>query len=78
MRQKESKTFRQEVDHTILYNYETGRVQLWYEMFLTSLGLDPKASLALQLALLFGKKMLTTPDDGPMRHQVHKRMSLHD
>ncbi|MGB7243422.1 MAG: transporter substrate-binding domain-containing protein [Sulfitobacter sp.] len=55
VRREDDKTFRDWVDHTIFYYYETGRTQLWYEEFLTSFGLDPKASPVIQRELLFGK-----------------------
>lgn len=55
VRREADKTFRDWVDHTIFYYYETGRTQLWYEEFLTGFGLDPKASPVIQRELLFGK-----------------------
>jgi polar amino acid transport system substrate-binding protein len=55
VRREDDKTFRDWVDHTIFYYYETGRTQLWYEEFLTGFGLDPKASPVIQRELLFGK-----------------------
>lgn len=55
VRREADKTFRDWVDHTIFYYYETGRTQLWYEEFLTGFGLDPKASPVIQRELLFAK-----------------------
>ena len=55
VRREDDKTFRDWVDHTIFYYYETGRTQLWYEEFLTGFGLDPKASPVIQRELLFSK-----------------------
>ncbi len=55
VRREEDKTFRDWVDHTIFYYYETGRTQLWYEEFLDGFGLDPKASPVIQRELLFAK-----------------------
>ena len=55
VRRETDKTFRDWVDHTIFYYYETGRTQLWYEEFLTGFGLDPKASPVIQRELLFNK-----------------------
>lgn len=53
VRREDDKTFRDWVDHTIFYYYETGRTQKWYEEFLTEFGLDPKASPVIQRELLF-------------------------
>ncbi|MGH1482942.1 MAG: transporter substrate-binding domain-containing protein [Geminicoccales bacterium] len=53
VRREADKTFRDWVSHTILYYYETGRTQRWYEEFLTEFGLDPKASPVIQRELLF-------------------------
>ena len=53
VRREDDKTFRDWVDHTIFYYYETGRTQRWYEEFLTEFGLDPKASPVIQRELLF-------------------------
>lgn len=55
VRREADKTFRDWVDHTIFYYYETGRTQRWYEEFLTEFGLDPKASPVIQRELLFNK-----------------------
>lgn len=55
VRREADKTFRDWVDHTIFYYYETGRTQLWYEEFLTGFGLDAKASPVIQRELLFSK-----------------------
>jgi polar amino acid transport system substrate-binding protein len=55
VRRESDKTFRDWVSHTILYYYETGRTQRWYEEFLTEFGLDPKASPVIQRELLFAK-----------------------
>ncbi|MYI70283.1 MAG: transporter substrate-binding domain-containing protein, partial [Boseongicola sp. SB0673_bin_14] len=53
VRREDDKTFRDWVDHTIFYYYETGRTQRWYEEFLREFGLDPKASPVIQRELLF-------------------------
>lgn len=51
---KESDTrFRDWVNTSIYYWYETGRTQGWYEEFLTDFGLDAKASPVIQRELLF-------------------------
>lgn len=55
VRREDDKTFRDWISHTILYYYETGRTQTWYEEFLTEFGLDPKASPVIQRELLFNK-----------------------
>lgn len=55
VRREDDKTFRDWISHTILYYYETGRTQRWYEEFLTEFGLDPKASPVIQRELLFAK-----------------------
>ncbi|NKB50770.1 MAG: transporter substrate-binding domain-containing protein [Rhizobiaceae bacterium] len=55
VRREADKTFRDWISHTILYYYETGRTQRWYEEFLTTFGLDPKASPVIQRELLFAK-----------------------
>ncbi len=55
VRREDDKTFRDWVDNTIFYYYETGRTQQWYEEFLTGFGLDPKASPVIQRELLFNK-----------------------
>lgn len=55
MRKEGDKTFRDWVDITLLYWYETGKIQAWYTEFLTEFGLDPKASPVVQRELLFGK-----------------------
>ncbi|MDH3661736.1 MAG: transporter substrate-binding domain-containing protein [Alphaproteobacteria bacterium] len=55
VRREADKTFRDWVSHTILYYYETGRTQRWYEEFLTEFGLDPKASPVIQRELLFAQ-----------------------
>ncbi len=53
VRRETDKTFRDWVDHTIFYYYETGRTQRWYEEFLTEFGLDAKSSPVIQRELLF-------------------------
>lgn len=53
VRREADKTFRDWLDHTIFYYYETGRTQRFYEEFLTEFGLDPKASPVIQRELLF-------------------------
>lgn len=55
VRREADKTFRDWVDHTIFYYYETGRTQQMYEEFLTQFGLDPKASPVIQRELLFAR-----------------------
>ncbi len=55
VRREADKTFRDWVDHTIFYYYETGRTQRWYEEFLEQYGLDPKASPVIQRELLFAR-----------------------
>lgn len=55
VRRETDKTFRDWVDTTIFYWYETGQTQKWYAEFLTEFGLDPKASPVIQRELLFGK-----------------------
>ncbi|MGI9402377.1 MAG: transporter substrate-binding domain-containing protein [Rhizobiaceae bacterium] len=55
VRREADKTFRDWIDHTIFYYYETGRTQQMYEEFLTGYGLDPKASPVIQRELLLGK-----------------------
>ncbi|MBX2885623.1 MAG: transporter substrate-binding domain-containing protein [Granulosicoccus sp.] len=55
VRRESDKTFRDWISHTILYYYETGRTQRWYEEFLTEFGLDPKASPVIQRELLFAR-----------------------
>lgn len=55
VRKEDDKTFRDWVDVTILYWYETGRIQGWYADFLTEFGLDPKVSPVIQRELLFSK-----------------------
>lgn len=53
VRREADKTFRDWVDTSIFYWYETGQTQAWYEDFLTSFGLDPKASPVIQRELMF-------------------------
>lgn len=53
VRREADKTFRDWVSHTILYYYETGRTQRWYENFLSDFGLDPAKSPVIQRELLF-------------------------
>ncbi|NND89472.1 MAG: transporter substrate-binding domain-containing protein [Granulosicoccus sp.] len=55
VRKEDDKTFRDWVDVSLLYWYETGQVQTWYAEFLTEFGLDPKATPVIQRELLFGK-----------------------
>lgn len=54
VRKEDDKTFRDWVDVSLLFWYETGQVQAWYEEFLTEFGLDPKATPVIQRELLFG------------------------
>ena len=53
VRKEADKSFRDWVDHTIFYYYETGRTQRWYEEFLAEFGLDPKKSPPIQKELLY-------------------------
>lgn len=53
VRKEADKTFLNWVDTSILYWYETGRTQGWYESFLADFGLDPKSSPVIQRELLF-------------------------
>ncbi|WP_246040461.1 transporter substrate-binding domain-containing protein [Roseovarius arcticus] len=53
VRREDDKTFRDWVDNTIFYYYETGRTQRWYEEFLADFGLDPAKSPPIQRELLF-------------------------
>ena len=55
VRREADKTFRDWIDHTIFYYYETGRTQRMYEEFLTEFGLDPKSSPVIQRELLFAR-----------------------
>ncbi|MEP2473797.1 MAG: transporter substrate-binding domain-containing protein [Paracoccaceae bacterium] len=55
VRKEDDKTFRDWVNTSISYWYETGQIQGWYAEFLTDFGLDPKASPVIQRELLFGK-----------------------
>ncbi len=55
VRREADKTFRDWVDNTIHYYYETGRTQRWYEEFLADFGLDPAASPPIQRELLFSR-----------------------
>ena len=55
VRKEADKSFRDWVDTSIFYWYETGQTQKWYADFLTEFGLDPKASPVIQRELLFGK-----------------------
>lgn len=54
VRKEDDKRFRDWVNTSIGYWYETGKVQTWYAEFLTDFGLDPKASPVIQRELLFG------------------------
>lgn len=53
VRREADKTFRDWVDHTLFYYYESGRTQRWYEEFLTEFGLDPAAAPPIQRELLY-------------------------
>ena len=55
VRKEMDKSFRDWIDVTILYWYETGKTQGWYEDFLTDFGLDPKTSPVIQREKLFGR-----------------------
>lgn len=55
VRREEDKTFRDWVDNTLYYYYETGQTQRWYEEFLADFGLDPKTVPPIQRELLFTK-----------------------
>lgn len=55
VRREADKTFRDWIDHTIFYYYETGRTQRMYEEFLVEFGLDPADSPVIQRELLFSR-----------------------
>jgi polar amino acid transport system substrate-binding protein len=52
VRREDDKTFLNWVDLTLLYWYETGQTEAWYEEFLVEFGLDPKESPVIQRELL--------------------------
>lgn len=49
---KDDKPFRDFVDNTFATHYKSGQTQKWYEEFLVSFGLDPKASPAVMKEML--------------------------
>ena len=53
VRREADKTWRDWLDTTSLYWYETGRVQGWYDEFLVEFGVDPKDSPPIQRELIF-------------------------
>lgn len=53
VRREGDKTWRDWVDTTIFYWYETGRIQGWYEDFLVDFGVDPADSPPVQRELIF-------------------------
>lgn len=55
MRKEADKTFRDWVDVSLLFWYQTGKVQAWYADFLTEFGLDPATTPVVQKELLYGK-----------------------
>lgn len=55
VRKEADSRFKDWVDTSIFYWYETGQTQGWYEEFLAEFGLDPKASPVIQRELLFSK-----------------------
>ena len=52
VRREDDKTFRDWLDTTSLYWYETGRIQGWYEEFLIEFGIDPTDSAPIQRELI--------------------------
>lgn len=55
VRREADKTFRDWVDTTIYYYYETGQTQKWYEEVVAEFGLDPAKVPPIQRELLFVK-----------------------
>ena len=53
VRREADKTWREWLDTTTFYWYETGRIQGWYEQFLTEFGVDPADSPPIQRELIF-------------------------
>jgi polar amino acid transport system substrate-binding protein len=53
VRREDDKTWRDWLDTTIFFWYETGRIQGWYEDFLVEFGVDPSDSPPMQRELLF-------------------------
>ena len=49
---KDDKPFRDFVDNAFATHYKSGQTQKWYEEFLVSFGLDPKASPAVMKEML--------------------------
>ena len=53
VRREADKTWRDWLDTTSLYWYETGRIQGWYNDFLVEFGVDPEDSPPIQRELIF-------------------------
>ncbi len=53
VRREDDKTWRDWLDTTVFFWYETGRIQGWYEDFLVEFGVDPNDSPPMQRELLF-------------------------
>lgn len=53
VRREADKTWRDWLDTTSLYWYETGRIQGWYNNFLVEFGVDPEDSPPIQRELIF-------------------------
>ena len=53
IRREADKTWRDWLDTTSLYWYETGRIQGWYNDFLVEFGVDPEDSPPIQRELIF-------------------------
>jgi len=53
VRREADKTWRDWLDTTSLYWYETGRIQGWYNDFLIEFGVDPEDSPPIQRELIF-------------------------
>ena len=49
VRKEDDKTFRDWVNTTISYYYETGQTQVWYEEFLESFDVDPKTVPSIRM-----------------------------
>lgn len=49
VRREDDKKFRDWVNTTIAYYYETGQTQVWYEEFLESFGVDPKSVPSIRM-----------------------------
>lgn len=53
VRREDDKTFRDWLDTVSHYWYETGRIQSWYDEFLTGFGVDPADSPPIQREQIF-------------------------